>query len=204
MGWSARTQYLYQETLMCISKYVHIVKRQKGYLLEQQPPLGYSGCMQRKRHPYQKSYPQPVNTLLDQWMSAVGRPEQAQLIRLWQHWPMVMGPELAGLAWPLGHRNTVLLVGGEDAMAMQELSLQSGEILERVNAFLDEPLFNEVRVSLALGKNPLDSAMAVPAQRTRPMLERGPAPAGLYLELMDANSAVARCYARFAEKKTAR
>lgn len=136
-------------------------------------------------------------------MAALGKPEQARLIRLWQNWPMVMGPELAALAWPLGHRNRVLLVGGEDAMSMQELSLQSGEILERVNAFMDEAFFSEVRVSLALGKNPLDSAMAVPAPRVRPMLERGPAPLGLYLEAMDSQSAVARCYARFSQKKAA-
>ncbi|MEG2172869.1 MAG: DUF721 domain-containing protein [Desulfovibrionaceae bacterium] len=157
--------------------------------------------MQRKRDPSKKTWPQPVQRVLDQWMTAVGQPEQARLIRLWQNWPMVMGPELAPLAWPLGHRNAVLLVGGEDAMSMQELSLQSGEILERVNAFMDEPFFSEVRVSLALGKNPLDSVMAVPAPRQRPRLEPGPAPSGLYLTVMDASSAVARCYARFAQKK---
>lgn len=165
--------------------------------------LAYSFAMQRKRDPLKKSYPQPVNRVLDQWMTAIGKPEQARLIRLWQNWPMVMGPELASMAWPLGHRNRVLLVGGEDAMSMQELSLQSGEILERVNAFMDESFFSEVRVSLALGKNPLDSAMAVPAPRVRPMLERGVAPSGVYLDVMDSRSSVARCYALFAQKKAA-
>lgn len=86
-------------------------------------------------------------------------------------------------------------------MSMQELSLQSGEILERVNAFMEEAFFSEVRVSLALGKNPLDSVMAVPAPRVRPMLECGQAPSGMYLESMDRQSVVARCYARFALKK---
>lgn len=157
--------------------------------------------MQRKRDPLKKTYPQPVLPILDKWMAAIGKPEQGRLIRLWQNWAMVMGPELASMAWPLGHRNAVLLVGGEDAMSMQDLSMQSGEILERVNAFMEEPFFNEVRVSLALGKNPLDGAMAVPAPRTRVMLERGPAPSGVYLEVMDAQSSVARCYARFATKK---
>lgn len=85
-------------------------------------------------------------------------------------------------------------------MAMQELSLQSGEILERVNAFMDEGFFTEVKVSLSLGKNPLDSAAAVPVARVRPLPERGPAPSGQYLGDMDAHSAVARCYALFARK----
>lgn len=151
-----------------------------------------------------KTHPQPVNTVLEQWMSAldraVGQSSQGRLVRLWQNWDMVMGPELAAIAWPLGHRGNILLVGGEDAMIMQELSLQTDEILERVNAFMDESLFTEVRVSLTLGKNPLNGSLAVPPPRQRPMLERGPAPSGMYLELMNPESVVAKCYARFANK----
>lgn len=160
--------------------------------------------MDKKRATRKKSIPLPVNTVLEQWMSAldqaVGQSAQGRLVRLWQHWDMVMGPELASIAWPLGHRGTILLVGGEDAMSMQELSMQQDEILERVNAFMDEKLFTEVRVSLSLGKNPLNGSLALPPARTRPVLERGPAPSGMYLALMDPDSAVAKCYARFANK----
>lgn len=160
--------------------------------------------MQRKRDPNKKTYPQDVQTVLGQWMSALdrnaGQSAQGRLVRLWQHWDMVMGPQLAPIAWPLGHRGTVLLVGAEDAMLMQELSMQTEEILERVNAFIDEALFTEVRVSLALGKNPLNGSLAVPPPRVRPVLERGPAPSGRYLDLMNSDSAVAKCYARFALK----
>lgn len=160
--------------------------------------------MPKKPAPRSKTYPQPVNNVLEQWMAAldraVGQSAQGRLVRLWQNWDMVMGPELAAIAWPLGHRGNILLVGGEDAMIMQELSLQTGEILERVNAFMDEALFTEVRVSLALGKNPLNSSLAVPPPRQRPVLEPGPAPSGMYLGLMNPESAVAKCYARFANK----
>ncbi|MCL2124292.1 MAG: DciA family protein, partial [Desulfovibrionaceae bacterium] len=40
-------------------------------------------------------------------------PRKTRLARLWGNWSMVMGPELALLAWPLGERKGVLLVGGE-------------------------------------------------------------------------------------------
>ena len=86
-------------------------------------------------------------------------PHKARLARLWLNWSMAMGPELAPLAWPLGERNGVLLVGGEDAMIMQELTLMREEILERANAFMGERFFTDVHVSLSLGKRPLDSLM---------------------------------------------
>lgn len=137
-----------------------------------------------------------AGALLDALLRRLGKPEQAMLTRLWQHWSMVMGPDLAGLAWPLGHRNGALLVGGEDAMAMQELSLMADEILERANAFMGERFFATVKVSLALGKNPLDTALA-PPRATPPLLESGPPLSGAYLASMPADSAVARAYARY-------
>ncbi|MDR0466324.1 MAG: DUF721 domain-containing protein [Deltaproteobacteria bacterium] len=94
-------------------------------------------------------------------------PHKVRLARLWQYWSMAMGPELAPLALPLGERNGVLLVGGEDAMVMQELVMMRDEILERANAFMAEPFFADLRVSLCMGKRPLDG-LALPPDRERP------------------------------------
>ena len=87
-----------------------------------------------------------------------GGAERARLSLLWQNWEQVMGPELAPLALPLGHHKDMLLIGAEDAMLMQELHLMSGEILERVNAFMENPFFTSVKVTLVLGKNVLNTA----------------------------------------------
>ena len=144
--------------------------------------------------------PQDLGSALEGFMRALGRPEQLLLTRLWQHWDMVMGPELSGLAWPLGQRNGTLLVGGEDAMAMQELSLMADEMLERANAFMERPYFTGVKVSLSLGKAALDQAVRLPRPQ-RVSLERGPALTGKFLSTMPAESAVARCYARFVAQK---
>jgi hypothetical protein len=84
-------------------------------------------------------------------------PRQTRLSRLWRNWSAVMGEELAALARPLGSRNSTLLVGGEDPMAAQELSLLRGEILERANACLDEPFFTAVHVTLILNRRSLDA-----------------------------------------------
>ena len=122
-------------------------------------------------------------------------PHKIRLTRLWQHWSMVMGPELAPLAWPLGERKGVLLVGGEDAMAMQELVMMRDEMLERANAFMDERFFTEVHVSLGLGKRPLGGLTPLFAHergpKTLPKLD------GSALRWADPNSPAARCYAAF-------
>lgn len=84
-------------------------------------------------------------------LSALGSGEKLMQVRLWQNWEMVMGPDIAPLAWPLGARNGILIVGGEDNLALQELSFMTPEILERVNAFMDAPVFDKVELRLVMG-----------------------------------------------------
>ncbi len=143
-----------------------------------------------------------ITALLDKMSAQAERPGEARLARLWQNWAMVMGPELAELAWPLGHRGGILLIGGEDPMAIQDLSFLSAEILERANAFMDFPFFREVKVGPCLGKTPLDAASAETSLRERGgRLKLGPFAEGVYLSAMNPDSPVARCYALFVKKK---
>ena len=53
---------------------------------------------------------------------------RARLQQLWLNWGMVMGPDLAPLARPMGHHRDVLLIGAEDAMLAQELHLMAAEM----------------------------------------------------------------------------
>ena len=139
--------------------------------------------------------------------------EQAQarsrLGHLWQNWNMVMGEDLAPLARPLGHHRDMLLIGAEDAMLAQELHLMAGEMLERVNAFMEQPFFSAIKVSLLMGKTGLDKAATrktASADKPAPRL-RAPEPLradGVYLEAMDPASPVARAYARFIRRRRTR
>ena len=124
-------------------------------------------------------------------------PRKARLARLWQHWSMAMGSELAPLARPMGERKGVLLVGGEDALVMQELVMMRDEILERANAFMDERCFTDLRVSLGMGKRPLDALTPPPARKRTPRLL--PRLDGSALRGADPDSPAARCYAAFLE-----
>ena len=136
----------------------------------------------------------PVREKLDSVLAALGTGEKAMLTRLWQNWDMVMGPELAPLAWPLGARNDILVVGGEDNLALQELSFMTPEILERVNAIMDAPVFGRVELQLVMGRRPLDQPPDMqPRTRVRPA---PPMPPGLGgpLREMRPDSPVTRCY----------
>lgn len=147
-----------------------------------------------------------------------GTPARAGLQKLWDNWEAALGPELAGLARPLGHhegrqkpdeagpgakgQGAVLLLGAVDAMLLQELRFRAAEILARVNGFLGQAYFSEVRLSLPLGRNePVRSRREeVPAGSEGGEVPVN-GPSGIYLEGMDRASPVARCYARFAGVK---
>ena len=59
-----------------------------------------------------------------------------------------MGEDLASMAFPLGTEKNHLLVGAEDALAMQEIQFQKDEIREKVNVWLGNEYFEDVRISL--------------------------------------------------------
>lgn len=135
--------------------------------------------------------PLPLSEALTAWLSSRGQETRhTQLDQLWKNWDMVMGPDLAPLARPLGHRDGLLLVGGEDHLVLQELTYATPEILERVNAFMDEPFFHRVELHLLFGKTPLDLVTITPVPSPPPMI-RPPGLGGLDL---DPASPVGRCY----------
>ncbi|MDL2272413.1 DUF721 domain-containing protein [Desulfovibrio sp. OttesenSCG-928-I05] len=117
-----------------------------------------------------------------------------RLAAMWECWSMVMGPELASLAIPLGHRRTTLIVGGEDAMAVQELAMQKSEILERVNIFMDGQFFTKVQVEQTMGRLGLDRPRPVVSLKMPPPPLPRPANLGRLVGVLDPQSAVGQCY----------
>ena len=148
------------------------------------------------------------DALLGLLQSMGGTRERAGLQSLWDNWEKVLGPELAAIAQPLGHHGDgkgapagarpALLLGAEDAMLLQELRFRGQEILERVNGFLGQAYFCEVKVSLPLGRSAPVRSRAPSAVPPKEEAGGEPAARGVFLSGMDGNSPVARCYARFA------
>lgn len=81
-----------------------------------------------------------------------GSPVRIRLAALWQAWPEVMGKEFSWIT-PLGHKEGTLFIGVQNAMEIQELTLQAPQILELVNDFMEREYFTSLRISLVeLGK----------------------------------------------------
>ncbi len=117
-----------------------------------------------------------------------------RLGNLWQCWEMVLGPQLSPLGIPLGHAKDCLLIGAEDSMAVQELFMQTGEILERVNAFMDMPFFSRLQVELRLGRANLAASRPSVKKRLPPPRLPKPPNLGALLDVLPADSAVGKCY----------
>ncbi len=158
----------------------------------------YFGKFRAKRDPLEK--PMNIQQLLESCMQKLGKPEQALLTKLWQHWDMVMGEYLASIAWPLGYKDGVLLVGGEDATSVQELSFMSMEILERANAFMEKDFFTDVKVRLSLDKTPLHEVVKIQNNVEPLPFVKGPKLSGKYLNEMPSDSPLASCYAKYVER----
>jgi len=123
------------------------------------------------------------------------RPDAAQgfrLAMLWPRWRDILG-DVAPYARPLGHKRKTLLAGVDDPLAMQESLYDAPWILERVNAFLKQQLFDKVQFDLLHGKTPLDVATgaAVTFRQQPPCIK------SLGTLRLDQNTAVGRAYAAY-------
>lgn len=135
-----------------------------------------------------------ITDALAAFLNKRGGAEHTRLTMLWEHWEMVMGEELASLAIPLGHKKDVLHLAAEDSMAAQDIAMQACEVLERVNAFMDEPYFSRIQVELVMGRSDLSGAQ--PELRPRPpdyRLKR-PEHLGTLSGTLEPDSPVAHCY----------
>ena len=123
---------------------------------------------------------------------------QGTLVRLWEHWPVVLGEKLASSTSPLGHKKKMLIIGCENSMAIQDVRMQQEEILERVNAFFGKTAFTKLRVELMLNHtdlaSPLPKMLNDHDEMPRPNLT------GKFLSDIPSDSPVGRCYAHFFAK----
>jgi hypothetical protein len=134
----------------------------------------------------------PAGEAVQALLARLGGQDRGRLCALWDNWNPVLGP-LSSLALPLGQENGVLLLGAEDSMVLQELTLQGPEILERVNAFMGSLFFLKVRVVLVQGRRPLNRKIPPPAFPA-PQPARPPRLGGLSLPQ---DSPAGRCYAAY-------
>ncbi len=127
--------------------------------------------------------------------TVLGTPEAAlelAIARLWRHWPQILGPEIAAMIRPLGHRQGTMLLGATNSMVMQEFSYFAQNILDKANGFLGNAYFQKVQIELMAGRPALDESLLPKfPPRLKPL---GPDVLGNLLPCMDPSSPVTSCY----------
>jgi hypothetical protein len=158
----------------------------------------------RLQHPGRESrHKRLADGLLFSLLSRYDRKGGMRLVRLWREWAEVVGPDIASLARPVGHKDGALILAAEDSVAAQQLSFYAPELLARVNEFFGEEIFDKVRFELLDGRAPLDGFSALAGEpdtetrRTKP--QRLPQVGGLVGQV-DTESAVGRCYLAYVRR----
>lgn len=152
------------------------------------------------QHPGRESRLRPLGSdRIGRVLSRYDKKGGYRLVRLWLEWPAVVGPEVAELASPLGHKDGTLILHTEDAIAAQQLTYFAPEILARVNEFLGQVCFDKVRFELLNGRVPLDGQRRARPRASSVRVQRPPILGGLADEL-DPESAVGRCYLAYVRR----
>lgn len=154
----------------------------------------YKGPAKRIFHPRQRKT-RPLNEALGDFVNTVDGDRKLMVPRLWKAWPELMG-ELAEFAKPLGHRKRTLILASDDSVAAQELSYFAPEILERINSFFGEEVFDKVLFELLNGRVPLDGYELQRTQFKDAKIKK-PGKLGGLKDKFDPESAVGRCYLKY-------
>lgn len=133
-----------------------------------------------------------ASEILAELLPSKGDGSAFHLTRLWASWREVVGEPLAEYVWPLGHRERVLLLGGEDAVVLQEANFLVPEILKRVNQFLGGNVFDKVNLELVRGRSPLDGIRV--GEVYKKQLMPRPEPLGNLTSILPQDNPVGSCY----------
>ncbi|HKK34128.1 MAG TPA: DUF721 domain-containing protein [Desulfomicrobiaceae bacterium] len=136
-----------------------------------------------------------IQDTLSNYLSRNSGPVELRLVRLWKTWPEVIGPDMAELLSPLGHRKHTLVLGAEDSMIIQEFSFFAPEILEKVNTALGQAYFDKVHIELLSGKAQLDRIRQ--RKLTRTITKRRPENLGRLLDRLPADTPAGRAYRKY-------
>lgn len=118
--------------------------------------------------------------------------DNMRMVRLWRAWDELMG-DMADMARPLGHRGNKLILAAHDPVVVQEAHYLAPLILEIVNRFFGEEVFDKVLFELLNGRVPLGRHKTA-KKPLAPMKRKKPGVLGTLNSTIDPDSAVGKCY----------
>jgi hypothetical protein len=92
--------------------------------------------------------PQPIHSVLEQTFKSLEIDVPLKSYTIWGAWKEIVGDSVALQAQPLAIRNRILFVNVSHSTWMQQLQFLKPTLLEKINAFLGEPLLQDIRFKL--------------------------------------------------------
>ncbi|MFB3884102.1 MAG: DciA family protein [Thermodesulfobacteriota bacterium] len=110
--------------------------------------------------------PQPIHSVLEQILRSLEIDVPLKSYTIWGAWKEIVGDSVALQAQPRAIRNRILFIDVSHSTWMQQLQFLKPTLLEKINAFLGQPLLQDIR--FRLGK--ISQAVSLPP-RVNPLEE---------------------------------
>jgi hypothetical protein len=112
--------------------------------------------------------PQSIHTILEQTLKGLELDAPMKTYSIWGAWQKIVGAPVALQTQPRAIRNHILFIDVSHSTWMQQLQFLKPTLLEKINAFLGEPLIEDIRFKV--GKIP--PAVAPLLERKEERLDR--------------------------------
>lgn len=103
----------------------------------------------REPHDQRKNL-QPLASLLARTLERRGLGRVVLLSRLHQHWPEIVGPQLAKVTQPEGVRSRMLLITVTDAIWLQQIKFYQSQLLQNIRRVLGDVPIHRLHCTLAV------------------------------------------------------
>jgi predicted nucleic acid-binding Zn ribbon protein len=123
---------------------------------------------------------EPLAPLLTRTLERRGLGRVVLLSRLQQHWPDIVGPQLAKVAQPEGVRSRVLFISVVEAVWLQQLKFYQSQVLQNMRRVLGDVPIHRLHCTLAVPPRTSRSSDVRPSE-ARPS-EADPSPLPLTAE----------------------
>jgi predicted nucleic acid-binding Zn ribbon protein len=104
------------------------------------------------RHTMKK--PKPIRSILERTLKGLELDGQVKAYSIWGAWKEIVGESVASQTQPRIIRNKILFVDVSHSTWIQQLQFLKTTLLEKINAFLGEPLIQDIRFHLGKISSP--------------------------------------------------